>query len=111
MIPGTATDRRMFAPQLEQFPDLAIPEWLPPRDLDESLESYSQRLSQEINTSSPFALGGVSLGGMIAQQMALYLKPQALILIATANTCKALSFSAWLAGKIGGGFFGGVWLI
>ena len=100
MIPGSGADRRMFIPQLDQFPDILIPQWLPPLELKESLESYSRRLSKTIDTSSPFVLGGVSLGGMIAQEMALSLKPAALILIATCSTSKAMPLTRRLAGKL-----------
>jgi pimeloyl-ACP methyl ester carboxylesterase len=100
MIPGTATDRRMFIPQIEQFPNIVIPEWLPPMARKESLNNYAKRMAEHVDTSSPFLLGGVSLGGMIAQQMALYINPIAVILIATCSTYKALPLHARIAGKI-----------
>jgi pimeloyl-ACP methyl ester carboxylesterase len=100
MIPGSGTDWRMYIPQLDAFPDMLIPDWLPPLQLKESLESYCKRLAKTIDTSTPFVLGGVSLGGIIAQEMALSLKPEALILIATCSTSKALPLSRRLAGKL-----------
>lgn len=99
MIPGSATDYRVFAPQLEQFPGITSPHWLPPLKLKESLESYAWRLGEEIDVSRPFILGGVSLGGMIAQQMALSLQPKGLILIATCHTSKALPWTRRVMGK------------
>ena len=100
MIPGSGTDWRMYTPQLEQFPNMSVPEWLPPLELKETLENYARRLSERIDVSSPYVLGGVSLGGMIAQQMALLLKPQALILISTSSTYRALPLHWRLAGKL-----------
>jgi pimeloyl-ACP methyl ester carboxylesterase len=100
MIPGTGTDHRMFTPQLEAFPNIIIPTWLPPLNLKEPLESYAKRLTGAIDVSSPFILGGVSLGGMIAQQMALTLKPKGLILISTAGDSKSLSLLFRLSGKL-----------
>ena len=100
MIPGAGADRRMYAPQLEQFPDMIVPEWLPPLSLNESLGSYAERMASRIDTSAPFVLGGVSLGGMIAQQMALAIKPEALILISTCNSWKAIPLIFRLTGKL-----------
>jgi len=99
MIPGSGTDWRMYAPQLEEFPDMMIPEWLPPMGRKESLQSYAERLADTIDTSSPFILGGVSLGGMLAQQMAPQLKPVAVILIASCSTSRAIPLRFRLLGK------------
>jgi pimeloyl-ACP methyl ester carboxylesterase len=100
MIPGSGTDWRMYTPQMEQFTNLHVPEWLPPLELKEPLDSYARRLSARIDVTSNYVLGGVSLGGMIAQQMALSLRPQALILISTCGSYKALPLLWRIAGKI-----------
>ncbi len=49
----------------------------------ESFDSYVQRLCEEINTQETFAICGVSLGGIVAQEMTRYLNPEFLILIST----------------------------
>lgn len=100
LIPGAGTDRRMFAPQLDRFTNLIIPEWLPPQHRREPLSSYARRLAATIDTSSPLVLGGVSLGGMLAQEMALHLKPLAVIVIAGSGDSRALALWARIAGKI-----------
>ncbi|MDE3059893.1 MAG: alpha/beta hydrolase [Pseudomonadota bacterium] len=100
MIPGTGTDRRMYAPQLERLADMAIVEWLSPLDIKESLASYGNRLADTIDTSGRFILGGVSLGGMLAQQMALRLRPAAVLLIASCSDSKAIAFLPRMAGKL-----------
>jgi pimeloyl-ACP methyl ester carboxylesterase len=99
MIPGSSTDKRMYAPQQEQFPDMVIPEWILPLGKKEPLSSYANRLAATIDTSSPFILGGVSLGGMIAQEMASQLKPVAVLLIATSSTSCAIPLRLRLAGR------------
>jgi pimeloyl-ACP methyl ester carboxylesterase len=99
MIPGSGTDKRMYAPQLERFPDMEIPEWLPPLEKKETLDSYANRLAATIDTSSPFILGGVSLGGMIAQQIALQLKPVAVLLIASCSNAHAIPLRFRVAGR------------
>lgn len=100
MIPGTATDRRMYAPQLERYPDLIIPEWLPPLNRREPLAEYARRWSASIDTAQPFWLGGVSLGGMIAQEMAQIVKPRGVILISTCCASEALPLVWRLSGKL-----------
>jgi pimeloyl-ACP methyl ester carboxylesterase len=100
MIPGTGTDHRMYLPQLERFPDMVIPEWLPPLKRKEPITSYAKRLSAQIDTSQPFLLGGTSLGGMIAQEMAKSINPLGLILISTCNSYKALPLVWRISGKI-----------
>lgn len=100
MIPGTGTDRRMYLPQLEKFPDMIIPEWLPPLERKEPIASYAKRLSAQIDTSGSFFLGGTSHGGMIAQEMAKNINPLGLILISTCNTYKALPLLWRISGKL-----------
>jgi pimeloyl-ACP methyl ester carboxylesterase len=100
MIPGTGADWRMYMPQLDRFPDLIVPQWLPPVARKEPIASYAKRLSAEIDTSQPFFLGGTSLGGMIAQEMAKELKPLGLILIATCSDSKAIPLIWRISGKV-----------
>lgn len=100
LIPGSGSDRRIFSAQFERLANLMVPEWLPPRHLKEPLAEYAVRLAATIDTSRPFILGGLSLGGMIAQEMAPLLKPKALLLISTASTSKALPWYHRLHGKL-----------
>lgn len=99
MIPGTATDWRMYSPQLENFPTMIVPSWLPPLER-ETISSYARRLAESINTTHPFFLGGTSLGGMIAQEMAKTVKPSGLILIATSSSSQALPQIWRVLGKV-----------
>ena len=100
MIPGAGTDERMYAPQCDSISELIPVPWLPPLSLTEPIESYARRLAQTIDQTSPYALGGVSLGGMIAQEMAQILNPTALILIASCHTSMALPITHRLAGRL-----------
>lgn len=49
----------------------------------ESFEAYVRKLAQQIDTSEKFGICGVSLGGITAQEMSRFLKPEFLILIST----------------------------
>ena len=82
LIPGLGTDERLFEPQREAFPDLWVPPWLLPHD-KESLADYAARMAEVISAREPFVLGGVSLGGMIAYEIARHIKPRAVILISS----------------------------
>ena len=97
LLPGLGADNRLFAPQAAAFPDLTVPAWLPPRD-DEELPEYAARLAPTVcfRGSGPRVLGGASLGGMIAWEMARHLRPDVLVLIATCHSREGLR--AWQRG-------------
>lgn len=81
----------MFAPQAAVFDQLVVPPWIEPRRR-ESLPEYAARLAEtvEVRPGVPLVLGGVSLGGMVAYEMARYLHPAGLALIGTCRTRQGL---------------------
>ncbi len=87
LLPGLGTDQRLFERQRPAFPDLWVPPWILPRD-DEGLADYAARMAEIITArqTGPIILGGVSLGGMIAYEIARHVKPQAVVLIASCRT-------------------------
>jgi len=91
LLPGLGADHRLLEPQCAAFPQLVVPPWIPPRK-NELLPQYAERMAETIVPShdSPLILGGVSFGGMLAYEMARYLKPDAVVLIASCRTQKAL---------------------
>jgi pimeloyl-ACP methyl ester carboxylesterase len=91
LLPGLGADERLFAPQQAAFPQLRVPKWIPPRKR-ESLACYADRMAEDLASSiaRPLVLGGVSLGGMVAYEMARRLKPDLLVLIATCRTRRGL---------------------
>ncbi len=80
LLPGLGADARLFEPQRRAFPRLETPRWLPPRR-GESLSGYAARMAEQVDTREPYVLGGVSLGGMVALEMARHLRPDAVLLI------------------------------
>lgn len=92
LIPGWGADRRMFEPQmpLQQQYELEILEWQEPLHAKESLESYVQRLSERINQNKPFALVGVSMGGIMAVELSKIVNPQRLIIVSSVKTANEL---------------------
>jgi len=99
LIPGLGTDERLFTSQRPSFPELTVPPWILPRD-DECLADYAARMAEVITVREPFVLGGVSLGGMIAYEIARHVKPQAVILIASCRTRQGVNGFLRAAGHL-----------
>ena len=88
-FPGLGADERLFAPQLAAFPAAIVPPWIPPRKR-EGLAEYAARLAETLPHNEPVVLCGVSLGGMIAYEVARHVRPQAVILIASCRSRSGL---------------------
>ena len=85
LLTGLGADERLFNAQRAAFPGLVTPRWIAPWPR-EGLAEYAERFAAEIPISRPLVLGGCSLGGMVAYEMAHVLRPDALVLIASAVT-------------------------
>lgn len=86
LIPGLGADHRIFIKQRAAFPDLATIERLEPEG-QESLPAHAARLAARFEKPDrPYVLGGSSMGGMLALEMARLLRPAALVLIASARS-------------------------
>ena len=98
-ISGLGADRRVF-----DFLELTCPlipiEWIEPLE-NESIEAYSLRLSEAIDTEEDFVLIGVSFGGLVAVEISKILKPRQTILISSAETKDELRGLYRGAGKTG----------
>jgi pimeloyl-ACP methyl ester carboxylesterase len=81
-FPGLGADARLLDAQRAINAEIEVPAWIEPLPR-ESLAEYSRRLAATIDTSTPFYVGGISFGGMIAQEVARHTSPQGLILIST----------------------------
>ncbi|SFA59516.1 Pimeloyl-ACP methyl ester carboxylesterase [Pedobacter suwonensis] len=98
-ISGLGADQRIFSRlKLSEKITVIHIDWIDPHK-NESLEAYAERLSQIIDTSRPFALVGVSFGGMIAVEMAKRLKPVATIIISSTMLSSHLPGLYRFAGK------------
>ncbi|MHC4177317.1 MAG: alpha/beta fold hydrolase, partial [Planctomycetota bacterium] len=89
LLPGLGADQRQFEPQRSAFSDVLVPPWIVPKR-EEKLPDYAARLSETIVPTRPMVLGGSSFGGMVAWEMARYLEPDAVVLIGSCRSPKAL---------------------
>lgn len=102
---GLGCDERMVAPQRGIDADIEYQPWLDPIE-GEPLAQCAARMATSLDLSSPFYLGGISLGGMIAQELALHLSPRArplgLILLSTCRSARGIPWSHRLVGQFVG---------
>ena len=85
-ISGLAADSRVF--KHIKLPDdyqAVYLDWIKPQK-NESLQSYSCRMAEIIENDKPFAIVGLSMGGMIAAEIAKIYQPAACILLCSVPT-------------------------
>ena len=68
---------------------------------NETLEQYALRIKPEISNDKPFALMGLSLGGMIAVEVSKHIKPEKLIIISSIVSRDEMPAKYKLAGQLG----------
>lgn len=99
-ISGLAADKRVFKYiSLPPGCEAVHLEWITPQK-DDTLSSYAMRLASNINRDEPFALVGLSFGGMLATEIAKQYKPAVTILISSVPVSKQLPGYFRMAGKI-----------
>ena len=86
LLPGVGAGTGLLAPQQAHFGEAMLTfEYPRPRSVNEPLEDYARRWAEEIRPQVPedkvLFLGGVSLGGMIALEMAEVFRPAATFLV------------------------------
>ena len=83
LMPGLAASPKIF--ENLKFPDddfeIHLLEWFLPIK-NESLESYAQRMAENVKQPDPVLIG-VSFGGILVQEMAKYLDPRKIIIISS----------------------------
>lgn len=84
LLPGLGADGRLFK-QLSIAAHKLVYITYPVPTRGQSMASYAIEISKQIDTSEKFILIGVSLGGMIACELAATLNPHKVILISSAR--------------------------
>ena len=106
LLPGIASDAELLEPQVERLgPNLVIPPWIPPTAKEETLAGYARRFAETLDPpvdGSPYAVGGISFGGMLSLELARVLdpKPAVIVLISSARSGDAIPRSLWYAEKL-----------
>ena len=100
-ISGLGADKRIFAKlKLDEKINMIHIDWITPVK-NESLSAYAERLSKVIDNAQPFALVGVSFGGMIAVEIAKILNPVSTIIISSTKLSNHLPVLYRFAGRLG----------
>ncbi|WP_316825338.1 alpha/beta hydrolase [Pedobacter miscanthi] len=100
-ISGLGADKRIFSKlKLDERTNIIHVDWIAPGK-NESLAAYAERLSKVIDLSQPFALVGVSFGGMIAIEIAKILTPVITIIISSTMVSDHLPAPYRFAGRLG----------
>jgi len=101
LIPGLGADGTIF--RKLRFPAYCKPvclNWIKPL-AGESLHSYAGRMGAAIDRDQPFILVGMSLGGMLATELAAMTQPVCTILLSSVPSPEHLPRLYRLAGKAG----------
>ena len=99
-IPGQAADGRSFQwINLDEHFETQIIEHQVP-DKGDLMPDYARKLAAEIDTTEPFSIVAVSLGGMTAVEMCKFLNPEQLIIVASAKGRAELPKRYHVASKI-----------
>jgi pimeloyl-ACP methyl ester carboxylesterase len=99
LFSGIGVDARLVAQQAAIDAQVEVPRWMTPID-GESLAQYAQRFAQQIDPAPPLFVGGVSFGGMVAQEVARHIPVQGLVLLATCRSWRGVPIPYRLAGRL-----------
>ncbi|HLZ86511.1 MAG TPA: alpha/beta hydrolase [Puia sp.] len=100
-ISGIGADYRLFTHlRLPEGFEAAYVHWIPPAP-NEKLADYAIRLTAQIDTTQPFALVGLSLGGIMSVEMAKHITPLCTILISSVPVSAHLPRFYRMAGNLG----------
>ncbi len=90
LLPGQGSDVRIFK-NLKFDPNIDTVNIRYPNPYEkETMEEYAFRISTQIDTTSPFVIIGVSLGGMIACELSDILNPEKVIIISSASSSEEI---------------------
>lgn len=84
-IPGLGTTKELYINTYFKNHQLVVLDWPEPSEKDD-MRSYAAKFISQINTKEPFALLGVSFGGMLCVELSKIICPQKVILISTSKT-------------------------
>jgi pimeloyl-ACP methyl ester carboxylesterase len=99
-IPGLGADKKIFRGiKVSEGCKAFYIEWIKPLK-NETLESYSYRLAEQINTTQPFIIVGLSFGGMLAAEIIKRFPAGRMIILSSVASSGHLPFYYRIAGKM-----------
>ena len=97
---GLGADKRIFSKlKLPEKFHIHHIDWIVPVK-KESLATYAERISSNIDSSNPVVLVGLSFGGIIAVEIAKLIKPKQVILISSVSQRQQIPWYYRLAGAL-----------
>jgi pimeloyl-ACP methyl ester carboxylesterase len=95
LIPGVATDRRVFAELHLPGYEKVYLDWMLPK-ANERIAAYAARMVARLDGDTSPVLVGYSFGGLIAQEMAKLLPEATVILISSIKSFRERPLGMWL---------------
>lgn len=90
LFSGLGADSRIFVAQKVGFPELVVPRW-PVPDRDETLDSYCDRIADQLRPYGKCLVGGASFGGIVALHVAQRIDAYGVVLIGSVRSPAELS--------------------
>lgn len=84
LIPGQGSDERLFKNIRVDSVELVRLHWILPQR-GETMNALAHRMAEQIDTTQPYAIAGVSMGGMVACEMSTFLHPEKIFIISSAR--------------------------
>jgi pimeloyl-ACP methyl ester carboxylesterase len=99
-IPGLGADKKIFRSiSVPQANKAIYIEWIKPLK-NETLQSYSYRIAEQIDTTQPFLIVGLSFGGMLATEIVNKYPLGKMIILSSVASAHDLPFYYRIAGKL-----------
>lgn len=90
-IGGIASDERIFKYQLVVIEN-AVYLPFPKHDKHDTMETYAKKFIPLIDTSKPFNIVGISMGGIMTMELIKLISPQKVVLISSIKSRKEMPF-------------------
>jgi len=95
LLPGLGADQRLFESVHSAVPSIVVPSW-PATASGDSLSAFAKRLVTAIPSGENIYLGGASFGGMVALELAAFVKPKGVFLIGSCASPNSITPAAQL---------------
>jgi pimeloyl-ACP methyl ester carboxylesterase len=89
LLPGLGANSNLYKNVKIKNGELHLLNWQTPSGC-QSLSDYAKMILPEIDTNNPFIIGGSSMGGMVASEIAKLSKPKGVIYLASSKTSSEL---------------------